>query len=64
MECPSPFSCKQLCAACTCHVAPPINGVLNAGCDTCSSNAECPAGLTCAEDPMLKGSGAKTCVMQ
>ena len=63
-SCPAPSSCKQYCPTCTCHVAPPINGLLNAGCDTCMSSADCASGLQCAEDPMLQGSGAKACVMK
>ncbi|MBI5532403.1 MAG: hypothetical protein HY898_06795 [Deltaproteobacteria bacterium] len=62
--CPLSTNCALNCSGCTCHVAPPINGALNAGCDTCQSDNDCTGGLKCKEDPMLKGSGAKTCVMQ
>lgn len=62
--CPHTTSCKQYCASCTCHVAPPVSGNLLAGCDTCQDDSQCDPGLACKEDPMLQGSGAKACVMK
>ncbi|HQP35207.1 MAG TPA: hypothetical protein PLI95_08515 [Polyangiaceae bacterium] len=62
--CPQTTSCKQYCASCTCHVAPPVSGNLLAGCDTCQDDSQCGPGLACMEDPMLQGSGAKACVMK
>jgi hypothetical protein len=61
-DCPEVTHCVSFCPKCTCHMSPPINGVLRGTCDTCTSDAECTGTLLCREHPMFPGSGAKTCV--
>ena len=60
--CPEAVACNTFCPTCTCHMTPPINGVLRGTCDTCANDGDCASPLLCRENPMFAGSGARTCV--
>ena len=61
--CPTSETCASHCPSCSCHMAPPVNGILVGACDTCKTDKDCASPLRCLDNPMVPGSGATTCLM-